>query len=90
MAAAVIAFALTPLMAVVTRGRYYLRRADDGLAEPILDPDGNPSAAVLDCHVCQQPYERPDLTACLAHDAAVCSLCLSTDRTGEHVLPATA
>ncbi|MDK9495163.1 allantoin permease [Streptomyces katrae] len=89
-AAAVIAFVLTPLMAVVTRGRYYLRRADDGIAEPLLDPDGNPSAVVLDCHVCRQPYERPDLTACLAHDAAVCSLCLSTDRKGEHVLPATA
>ncbi|WP_405982438.1 purine-cytosine permease family protein [Streptomyces sp. NBC_00158] len=87
-AAAVIAFVLTPLTAVVTRGRYYLRRGDDGIAEPLLDPDGNPSAAVLDCHVCRQPYERPDVTACLTHDAAVCSLCLSTDRTGEHVLPA--
>ena len=25
---------------------------------------------------------------CQAHDAHVCSLCLSTDNTGEHVLPA--
>ncbi|MER7734041.1 allantoin permease [Streptomyces erythrochromogenes] len=89
-AAAVIAFVLTPLTAVVTRGRYYLRRTDDGIAEPLLDGDGNPSGVTFDCHVCAQSYERPDLTACVAHDAVVCSLCLSTDRAGAHVLPATA
>ncbi|MFJ2750576.1 purine-cytosine permease family protein [Streptomyces sp. NPDC087297] len=89
-AAAVIAFVLTPLMAVVTKGRYYLRRTDDGIAEPLLDPDGNPSAVTLDCHVCGQSYERPDVTACITHAAVVCSLCLSTDKVGDHVLPATA
>ncbi|MGW6979241.1 purine-cytosine permease family protein [Streptomyces sp. NPDC054932] len=88
-AAAVIAFVITPLMAVATRGRYYLRRTDDGIAEPLLDTDGNPSAATFDCHVCRQSYERPDLTACVTHDAVVCSLCLSTDKVGDHVLPAT-
>lgn len=87
-AAALIAFVVTPLAAVVTKGRYYLRRADDGIAEPLLDADGNPSAVILDCHVCRQPYERPDLAACVAHAGVVCSLCLSTDKTGEHVLPA--
>lgn len=87
-AAALIAFVLTPLMAVVTRGRYYLRRADDGIDEPLLDADGNPSASAYDCHVCLQPFERPDLAACATHGAMVCSLCLSTDRVGDHVLPA--
>ncbi|MFF0550112.1 purine-cytosine permease family protein [Streptomyces sp. NPDC004311] len=87
-AAAVIAFVLTPLTAVATRGRYYLRRQDDGIDAPLLDPEGNPSGLLLDCHVCGLAYERPDLTACAAHEAAVCSLCLSTDRTGTHVLPA--
>ncbi|MFB7254444.1 purine-cytosine permease family protein [Streptomyces nojiriensis] len=89
-AAAVIAFVLTPLIAVATKGRYYLRRTDDGIGEPLLDSDGNPSAAAFDCHVCRQSYERPDLTACATHDAVVCSLCLSTDKAGDHVLPATA
>ncbi|MGX1366497.1 purine-cytosine permease-like protein [Streptomyces canus] len=88
-AAAVIAFVLTPLMAIVTKGRYYLRRTGDGIAEPMLDADGNPSAVTYDCHVCRQPYERPDLAACATHEAVVCSLCLSTDKTGDHVLPAT-
>ncbi|QKV90832.1 allantoin permease [Streptomyces sp. NA02950] len=87
-AAAVIAFVLTPLMAVVTKGRYYLRRTDDGIAEPLLDADGNPSAVGYRCHVCHQSYERPDLTACQTHHAVVCSLCLSTDRAADHVLPA--
>lgn len=87
-AAAVIAFVLTPLMAVVTKGRYYLRRTDDGIAEPLLDEDGNPSAVTYDCHVCRQRFERPDVAACQTHDAVVCSLCLSTDKVGDHVLPA--
>ncbi|GAA2334636.1 purine-cytosine permease family protein [Streptomyces violaceusniger] len=87
-AAAVIAFVLTPLMAIATKGRYYLRRTEDGIDEPLLDTEGNPSAVTLDCHVCQQPYERPDLAACATHDAVVCSLCLSTDKVGDHVLPA--
>ncbi|MER5573916.1 purine-cytosine permease family protein [Streptomyces massasporeus] len=87
-AAAVIAFVLTPLMAVVTKGRYYLRRSDDGVAEPLLDEDGNPSAVAYECHVCRQQFERPDVAACRTHDAVVCSLCLSTDKVGDHVLPA--
>ncbi|GGW72776.1 allantoin permease [Streptomyces caelestis] len=86
-AAAVIAFVLTPLMAVVTKGRYYLRRTDDGIAEPLLDEDGNPSAVTYECHVCRQTFERPDVAACRTHDAVVCSLCLSTDKVGDHVLP---
>ncbi|MFD8234743.1 purine-cytosine permease family protein [Streptomyces sp. NPDC059696] len=88
-AAAVIAFVLTPLMAVLTKGRYYLRRTDDGIPEPLLDEDGNPSAVAYACHVCRQQFERPDVAACPAHDAVVCSLCLSTDKVGDHVLPGT-
>ncbi|MFB6438128.1 purine-cytosine permease family protein [Streptomyces sp. NPDC056411] len=87
-AAALIAAVLTPLTAVVTRGKYYLRRTDDGIDAPRLDADGNPSAETATCHVCRQDFERPDLAACPAHDAVVCSLCLSTDRTGAHLLPA--
>ena len=33
------------------------------------------------------PPAPPDVTACAAHDAVVCSSCLSTDKTGVHVLP---
>ncbi|PWW24424.1 purine-cytosine permease-like protein [Geodermatophilus normandii] len=85
--AIVLALVLPPVFAVATRGRWYLRRTDDGIDLPMYDQDGNPSDQVLTCHVCGQDYERPDMAACQAHGAHICSLCLSTDRTGEHVLP---
>nr|WP_189058957.1 allantoin permease [Longimycelium tulufanense] len=86
LAAIVIAAVLTPLLAIVTRGRFYLRRTDDGIDEPLLDGDGNPNAARFECQVCGQTYERPDVLASAA-GGIICSLCLSTDRTGLHVLP---
>ncbi|MFJ2743250.1 purine-cytosine permease family protein [Streptomyces sp. NPDC087440] len=82
-----VAVVLTPLMAVATRGRYYLRRTSDGIDEPLLDADGNPSATTYTCGVCTQPFERPDVLAS-ASGGIICSLCLTTDRTGTHVLPA--
>jgi purine-cytosine permease-like protein len=86
--AVVVAFVATPVLGLATRGRYYLRRTDDGLPSPYFDDLGNPSGEVMTCHVCRQDYERPDMAACRTHDAAVCSLCLSTDRAADHVLPA--
>jgi purine-cytosine permease-like protein len=83
-----LAVVLPPVLAVATRGKYYLRRPDDGLDLPMYDEHGNPSGDVLTCHVCRQDYERPDMAACQTHDAAVCSLCLSTDKVSDHVLPA--
>jgi purine-cytosine permease-like protein len=83
-----LAAVLPPVLAVATRGKYYLRRPDDGLDLPMYDEHGNPSGDVLTCHVCRQDYERPDMAACQTHDAAVCSLCLSTDKVSDHVLPA--
>ena len=85
-----LAVVLPPVLAIATRGRYYLRRTDDGIDAPMYDEHGNPSGETLACHVCQQDYERPDMAACATHDANVCSLCLSTDRVGDHVLPARA
>ncbi len=91
-----LALVLPPVLAVATRGRYYLRRADsadrlrsgDGLDLPMLDEHGNPSDAVLTCHVCRQDFERPDMAACQTHGASICSLCLGTDKVADHVLPA--
>jgi hypothetical protein len=85
--AIVLALVLPPIIAVATKGRYYLRRADDGIELPMYDEHGNPSGAVLACHVCEQEFERPDMVACVEHGAHICSLCLSTDKTGEHLLP---
>jgi purine-cytosine permease-like protein len=86
--AIVLALVLPPALALVTKGKYYLRRTDDGIGLPMFDEHGNPSAEHLTCHVCRLDYERPDMCACKTHDAYVCSLCLSTDKVGDHVLPA--
>jgi purine-cytosine permease-like protein len=88
--AIVLALVLPPILAVATRGRYYLRRTADGIDLPMYDEYGNPSGEVLHCHVCRQDIERPDMARCETHDAVVCSLCLSQDKVGDHVLPATA
>jgi purine-cytosine permease-like protein len=86
--AIVLALVLPPVLALATRGRYYLRRTDDGIDAPMYDELGNPSGEIMQCHVCGEGIERPDVAKCEAHDAVVCSLCLSQDKTGEHVLPA--
>ncbi len=88
--AIVVASVMPPILAIATRGKYYLRRTHDGIDLPMHDEYGNPSAEQLKCHVCQHNYERPDVLACATHDAHVCSLCLSTDRLADHVLPADA
>src|SRR6476660_9943838 len=83
-----LALVLSPVIALATRGRYYLRRGDDGIDLPMDDELGNPSGEHLTCHVCHHDYERPDMVACFANEAHICSLCLSTDKHAEHVLPA--
>jgi purine-cytosine permease-like protein len=87
--AIVLALVLPPILAIATKGKYYLRRTDDGIDLPMYDEHGNPSGEVMHCHVCQQDIERPDMAKCDTHDAVVCSLCLSQDKVGDHVLPAT-
>ncbi|MFP5021676.1 purine-cytosine permease family protein [Pseudonocardia phyllosphaerae] len=89
--AIVLGIVLPPVLAVATKGRWYLRRTDDGIDLPRFDEHGNPSSAVLPCSVCHQELERPDMTASGKEPGEyVCSLCLSTDKTGEYVLPAQA
>lgn len=82
-----LALVLPPIIAIATKGEYYLRRTDDGIALPMYDQYGNPSGEHLRCHVCHHEYERPDMIKAAAHEGYICSLCLSTDKTGKQVLP---
>jgi hypothetical protein len=60
-----------------------------GIDLPMYDEHGNPSDAHLLCGHCHHEYERPDMLADPANEGGyICSLCLSTDKTGAHVLPA--
>ena len=85
--AIVLGLVLPPIFAIATKGKYYLRRTDDGIDLPMYDEHGNPSDAHLLCQNCHHEYERPDMLASAA-GGYICSLCLATDKTGEHVLPA--
>ncbi|WP_243772480.1 purine-cytosine permease family protein [Actinomadura barringtoniae] len=63
-----LAIALAPLLALATRGRYYLARERD-----------LPPGALLTCVVCGQAYERPDVADCPFHHGVICSLCCSLE-----------
>ena len=87
-----VALIVTPLMAIATRGRYYLRRSSDGIPTPILDADGNPSGERLRCHVTGYTFERPDMLMSAelgprGEVQYVSSLALTLDDSDRYVLP---
>jgi len=88
-----LALVLPPVLALATRGRFYLRRTDDGIDLPMFDAEGNPSDAKLLCHVTGLEFERPDMLRS-GQDGPdgepqyISSLALSTDKSGALVLPA--
>ena len=87
-----VALILTPTMALITGGRFYLRRQSDGIASPILDEDGNPSGERLRCHVTGYTFERPDMLASAElgpHGEVqfVSSLALTLEESDRYVLP---
>ena len=63
------AFILVPLIAVATRGRFYIAR----------EPSIITSDAEIRCEICENMYERHDMAFCPAYDGAICSLCCSLD-----------
>ncbi|RZU62243.1 purine-cytosine permease family protein [Zhihengliuella halotolerans] len=88
-----LALVLTPALAIATRGRYYLRRGDDGIELPMYDQHGNPVDDRLTCCVTGLEFERPDMLASAVpgpdgEKQYISSLALATDKTGVHVLPA--
>ncbi|HTJ90063.1 MAG TPA: ATP-binding protein [Acidocella sp.] len=64
------AFIAVPLLAVATKGRFYLarkpRRAWAGMQG-------------LQCGVCGNPFEAPDVAFCPAYAAPICSLCCTLE-----------
>jgi hypothetical protein len=74
-----IAMALSPLFALLTKGKYYIARTDDQ-DEPLFLEDGLLSAAILTCAVCAEDFERPDMAGCPFHLGAICSLCCSLEK----------
>jgi purine-cytosine permease-like protein len=86
--ALVIAFVLSPVICILTRGKYYLARTDE-LQPPLQDADGTLSTELMTCAACGSDYERPDMAACPFHKGAVCSLCCTLETAcGEACKPA--
>lgn len=87
-----VALVVTPSMAIITRGRYYLRRQNDGISTPMLDEDGNPSGERMRCHVTGYMFERPDMLVSgepgpNGEVQYVSSLALTLDTSGRYLLP---
>ena len=64
------ALVCSPLLAWLTRGRYYIAR-------PVEPVDG--AAAKHSCCICGKDYEADDLARCPAYQDNICSLCCSLD-----------
>ncbi len=67
-----LAAALTaaPLIALLTRGRYYLARQSQWPSAP---------ADRVECSICEHTFEKEDMAVCTAYGGPICSLCCSLD-----------
>lgn len=72
----IVAIVMTPFLAIVTKGKTYLRRHDDGMEEPRFQPDGTASTTLYRCTCCGHAYERPDMLREEEEGAIICSLCI--------------
>ncbi|QFU85998.1 cytosine permease [Amycolatopsis sp. YIM 10] len=71
--ALVIAVVCVPLLAWLTRGRYYLARPNTVATGDLR--------ATHTCTVCGDAYELPDIADCSRQQGAICSLCCTLDST---------
>ena len=65
-----VAFVLSPIIALATKGKYYIAR------EPGLQDE---MASEIGCVSCGFAYERMDMTHCPFHKGPICSLCCSLE-----------
>jgi len=69
-----IAFVLSPVIAILTKGKYYIARentfphAATGTVLPVIN-----------CTTCADGYETPDMTNCPYHKGPICSLCCTLE-----------
>ncbi|HAE64389.1 MULTISPECIES: cytosine permease [Acinetobacter] len=78
--ALILGFVLTPIMGLITKGKYYIKATDDGVKEPRYDATGLPIATVYHCVSCDEDYERPDIMYSHKHKGVICSLCKTLEK----------
>ena len=82
--ALVTALVCSPLIAWITKGRYYIARQSDWKDEP-SDPSGSYLGSRLQasreriCVICERAYEGEDMAQCPAYQGPICSLCCTLD-----------
>ncbi|MGR9085965.1 MAG: hybrid sensor histidine kinase/response regulator [Gammaproteobacteria bacterium] len=64
------AFLASPLIAWLTRGRYYIARPPHVFSD---------HSATVECSLCLNRYEGEDMSFCPAYGGPICSLCCSLD-----------
>ena len=64
------AFIVSPLIALITKGRYYIARPSAVIST---------SNGFACCKVCQNEFEIEDMASCPAYGGSICSLCCSLD-----------
>jgi purine-cytosine permease-like protein len=76
--ALVIAIIGVPILAVLTKSKYYLARPNT-----VSGPDAAAAdmQATHNCSVCGDAYELPDVADCAKQGGAICSLCCTLDST---------
>ena len=68
-----IAFILSPIIAWVTKGKYYIAR-ENPLRQTI-----NLNPPLIQCSICEQSYEPEDTAHCPVYDGYICSLCCTLE-----------
>ncbi len=69
------AFAGAPLIALLTRGRYYIARTDP----PPASGPGSGSGEDIQCCICEHRFEPEDMASCPVYAGPICSLCCTLD-----------
>lgn len=64
------ALVLSPLLAWLTKGRYYIARKHQAMGSP---------GQMVNCHVCENSFEAEDMASCPAYGAPICSLCCTLE-----------
>lgn len=73
--AIVIAFVLSPVLAILTKGKYYIARENT-----YAHAASGKELPVLNCTVCTDEYESPDITYCPFYKGTICSLCCTLEK----------
>ena len=65
-----VSFILSPVIAFVTRGKYYIARQNEHYGQ---------SDELETCGICEQQYAQTDFAYCTFYETPICSLCCTLD-----------